>query len=109
MHKAATFATATVEPFEVMQKDGIHLDRFDCIYAFSFVSKYTIMLTYFYSKRHPETNSRLLKFDNFLILLPMVFAGNMCGYFLYVTFPKMLINILFGLTLCFFTFIVGKE
>ncbi len=69
----------------------------------------TIMLMYFFGKRHPETNQRLLVFDNFLILLPTIFAGNMSGYFLFVTFPRMVINISFGLTLCFFIFIVVKE
>lgn len=69
----------------------------------------TILLIYYLIKRHPTTNRHLISFDNFLLLLPSIFSGNLVGYVLFVTFPKMLVNILFVVTLIYFTYGVFKK
>jgi len=45
-------------------------------------------------------------FDNFLLLIPCVFFGNLAGYVLFVISPRFLILILFTITLAFFIYIV---
>ena len=69
----------------------------------------SVLLIYFLLKKHPKTNRSLVVFDNFLLLLPSIFAGNLVGYIFYVTFPKMILNFLYGITLSFFTYVVIKE
>ena len=69
----------------------------------------SILLLYFLNKKHPKTRQNLIVFDNFLLLLPSIFSGNLIGYLFFVTLPKMIINICFGCTLCFFIYIVLKE
>jgi hypothetical protein len=69
----------------------------------------TILLIFYLTKRHPITHMHLIVFDNFLLLLPSIFSGNLIGYVLFVVFPKMLINILFGLTLSYFVYVVFQK
>ena len=69
----------------------------------------SILLIYYLTKRHPITNQYLVVFDNYLLLLPSIFVGNLVGYLLFVTFPKMIINYLYGCTLCIFVYVVFKE
>ena len=69
----------------------------------------TILLFYYLSKRHPITNRHLIVFDNFLLLLPCIFSGNLVGYVLFVTFPKMVVNMLFSVTLSYFVYIVFQK
>jgi len=64
----------------------------------------SIMIFYYLYKKHPVSNQNLMIFDNFLILVPNIFIGNLFGYYLFVILPHLLVTILFVLTLLFFIY-----
>ena len=66
----------------------------------------TVLLIFYLNKRHPTTQKPLIVFDNFLLILPCILSGNLIGYVLFVIFPKMIVNILFAITLSYFIYIV---
>ena len=69
----------------------------------------TVLLIYYLNKRHPATQKPLIIFDNFLIILPCIFAGNFIGYVLYVIFPKMIVNLLISIPTAYLIYAVLKK